>query len=166
MDARTRHLIERGADGELTPVERRELARSAAASTSAAAQLRREAEAWQRVESGLRGMLDQAPPLDVERIAARVEQRVGRQRAQRPWVAAASVVLIGGLALGVVEVPGGTGAGSATGFAASVAGSAAAATPGAAGPGAAPRAAAFPAPPVEVHVEGAGEAAGLVRIDF
>ncbi len=139
MDARSRYLRQREADGELTPVEARELARTLEARTAAARAATRESEGWQRFEAELRSMLDQAPPLAIERIAARVEQRVAKQQTRRPWVAAASLVILGALA----------------------------AAPAARAPHEqVHEAPAIPAPPVEVRVDGVGEAGGLVPIDF
>lgn len=144
MDARLSYLLDREAGGELTPMEARELARRRSVSGTA----RREAAAWARVEEELRGALADAPPLAVERIAARVTQRVAHRRVQRPWVAAASLALVGGLAW---AVPG------------PIRPTATSAPPEAtstAPPGP------WTGPPVEVRLDERAEGGGLVQIDF
>jgi ferric-dicitrate binding protein FerR (iron transport regulator) len=141
MDARTQHLLARALDGELTPIEQQEWERKRRGSRAVAA----EARSWGRVESELRASLDQAPALALERIAGRVAQRAARQRSRRPLVAAASLVLLGALAL--VQ-------GAESG--------ALVAPPIAERPVVAERWSA----PVEVHVEPSLESPALVRIEF
>ena len=94
MDPRLRHLLDRALDGELTPLEHAELTRLRARCPEA----RREAAAWDRMRAGLTATLDQAPPLDLDRLARKIERDVRQQRSRRPLVAAASLVVLGALA--------------------------------------------------------------------
>lgn len=148
MDARLRHLLDRALDGELTPLEHAELTRLRARCPEA----RREAAAWDRMRAGLTATLDQAPPLDLDRLARKIERDVRQQRSRRPLVAAASLVVLGALAA----------AGATDGLREVERTSAAA--------GAHARAelqvARVVGPPVEVRVEESSEGGGLVQIEF
>jgi len=148
MDPRLRHLLDRALDGELTPLEHAELSRLRARCPEA----RREAAAWDRMRAGLTATLDQAPPLDLDRLARKIERDVRQQRSRRPLVAAASLVVLGALAAagardGLREVE---------------------RTSAAAGEHARAelQVARVVGPPVEVRVEESSEGGGLVQIEF
>lgn len=148
MDARLRHLLDRALDGELTPLEHAELTRLRARCPEA----RREAAAWDRMRAGLTATLDQAPPLDLDRLARKIERDVRQQRSRRPLVAAASLVVLGALAAagatdGVREVERTSAAAGAHARAAL-------------------QVARVVGPPVEVRVEESSEGGGLVQIEF
>lgn len=148
MDPRLRHLLDRALDGELTPLEHAELTRLRARCPEA----RREAAAWDRMRAGLTATLDQAPPLDLDRLARKIERDVRQQRSRRPLVAAASLVVLGALAA----------AGATDGVrmaeVADTAASAHASTE--------LHVARVVGPPVEVRVEESSEGGGLVQIEF
>lgn len=148
MDPRLRHLLDRALDGELTPLEHAELTRLRARCPEA----RREAAAWDRMRAGLTATLDQAPPLDLDRLARKIERDVRQQRSRRPLVAAASLVVLGALA-----------AAGATDGLREVERTSAAAREHAR---AELQVARVMGPPVEVRVEESSEGGGLVQIEF
>lgn len=148
MDPRLRHLLDRALDGELTPLEHAELTRLRARCPEA----RREAAAWDRMRAGLTATLDQAPPLDLDRLARKIERDVRQQRSRRPLVAAASLVVLGALA-----------AAGATDGVREVERTSAAALEHAR---AELQVARVVGPPVEVRVEESSEGGGLVQIEF
>src|SRR5688572_25835859 len=65
---RTRLLMEKELDGELTPTEKDELERLLRADAEAA----KEREAWRRFNRALVADLERAPKLDVTKLTARV----------------------------------------------------------------------------------------------